>query len=78
MHCARPRDYHSLGLTRNKFHPLKVTPPTNPAKVTDQGLFYRNSNAKGWHNSHQSGVISIIHQLILQNGKKLRSIQEEQ
>ena len=38
MHCARPRDYHSLGLTRIKFHPPKVTPLTNPAKVTDQGF----------------------------------------
>ena len=40
MHCARPRDYHSLGLCRMQFHPPKVTPLTNPAKVTDQGLCY--------------------------------------
>ena len=32
----------------------------------------------GWHNSHQSGVISITDQLIFQNGKKLRSVLEEQ
>ena len=59
MHCARPWDYHSLGLTLLQFHPPKVTPLTNSSKVTDQGLCYRNSDAWGWHNSHQSGVISI-------------------
>ena len=64
MHCARPRDYHSLGLTRIQFHPPKVTPLTDPAKVTDQGLCYCISDAWGWHNSHQSGVISITDQLI--------------
>ena len=37
MHSARPRDYHSLGLTRIQFHPPKVTPLTDTAKVTDQG-----------------------------------------
>ena len=78
MHCARPRDYHSLGLTRIQFHTPKVTPLTNPAKVTDQGLGHCNSDAWGWHHSHQSGVISITDQLIFQNGKKLRSVQEEQ
>ena len=78
MHCARPLDYHSLGLTIIQFHPLKVTPLSNLAKVTDQGLCYCNSNACGWHNSHQSGVISITDQLIIQNGKKLRRVQEEQ
>ena len=30
------------------------------------------------NNSHQSGVISLTDQLIFQNGKKLRSVQEEQ
>ena len=49
MHCARPRNYHSLSLTRIKFHPPKVSPLTNPAKVTDQGLCYRNSDPWGWH-----------------------------
>ena len=78
MHCARPRDYHSLGLTRIQFHPQKVTPLTNPANVMDQGFCYCNSDAWGWHNSYQSGVISITDQLILQNGKMLRSVQEEQ
>ena len=78
MHCARPRDYHSLGITRIQFHPLKVTPLTNHAKVTDQGLCYCNSDARGWLNSHQSEVISITDQLIFLNGKKLRSVQEEQ
>ena len=71
MHCARPRDYHNLGLTLIQFHPPKVTPLTNHAKVTDQGLCHRNSDAWGWHNSHQSGVISITDQLILQNVKKI-------
>ena len=78
MHCARPGDYHSLGLTLIQFHPPKVTPLTSPAKVTDQGLCYCNSDAWGWHNIHQSGVISITDQLIFKNGKKLRSVQEEQ
>ena len=78
MHCARPRDYHSFGHTCIQFHPPKVTPLTNPAKVTDQGLCYCNSDAWEWHNSHQSGVISITDQLIFQNGKKLRHEQEEQ
>ena len=32
---------------------------TNPAEIADQGLSCCNSNARGWHNSHQSGVISI-------------------
>ena len=48
MHCARPRDYHSLELDRIQFHPIKVTPLTNPAKVTDQRLYYCNSDAWGW------------------------------
>ena len=56
----------------------KVTPLTNSVKVTDQGLSYCNSNAWGWHNIDQSKVISITDQLILQNEKKLRSVQEEQ
>ena len=70
MHCARPRDYHiCLGLTRIQFHPPKVTPLTNPANVTDQGLCYCNSDAWGWHNSRQNGVIIKTDQLIFQNGK---------
>ena len=77
MHCAKPRDYHSLCLTCNQLHPPKVTPLTNPAKITDQGLCYCNSDAWGWHNSHQSGVISITDLLIFKNGKKLQSAQEE-
>ena len=32
-------------------------------------LCYCNSNAWGWNNSHQSGVISITNQLIFQNRK---------
>ena len=58
-----------LVLLAFKFHLPKVTPLTNPAKVKDQGLCYCNSDAWGWHNSHQSGVISITDQLIFQNGK---------
>ena len=39
MHCAAwPGDYHSLGLTHTQFHSPKVTPLTNPPKVTDRGL----------------------------------------
>ena len=56
----------------------KVAPLTNLAKVTEQGLCYCNSNAWGWHNSHQSGVICITYQLILKNRKKLRSLEEKQ
>ena len=69
MHCVRPRNYHSLGLSSIQFHPPKVTPFTNPAKVTDQGLCYCNSDAWGRHNSHQSVVISITDQRIFQSGK---------
>ena len=32
------------------------------------GTQLRNSSAWGWHNSHQSGVVSITNRLILQNG----------
>ena len=67
VHCARPRDYQSLGLTSIQFHPSKVTPVTNITKVTDQGLCCCNSDAWGRHNSHQSLVISITDQLIFQN-----------
>ena len=41
-------------VSRIQFHSPKVTPLTNPAKVTDQGLCDCNSNAWGCHNSHQS------------------------
>ena len=47
MHCAWSLEYHSLGLTRIQFRSPKVTPLTNTAKVTDQGLCYCNSNAWG-------------------------------
>ena len=70
MHCARPPDYFSLGLTPIQFHPLNVAPLINLAKVTDQGLCYCYSDAWGWHNSHQSGIIIITDYLIFQNGKK--------
>ena len=69
MYCGRPGDYHSLCLTCTQFHPIKVTQLTNLAKVTLHGLGNWNSNAWGWHNGHQSKVISITSQLILQNGK---------
>ena len=51
---------------------------TNFAEVTVQGLCYCNSDAWGWPNRSQSGVIDITGQLILQNGKKLKGVQEEQ
>ena len=54
MRCAWPGYYRSRGLTRIQFNSPKVTPLTNPAKVSDQRLCYCNSNAWGWHNSHQS------------------------
>ena len=63
MHCAWPGDYHSL--TRIKFNSPKVTPLSHPAKVTNLGFCYSNSNPWGWDNSNQSGVISIADQLIL-------------
>ena len=50
--CIVQGDYHCIGLTRIKFYCTKVTPITNPAKVTDQGFCNCNSNAWGWHNSH--------------------------
>ena len=49
----------------------KVTPLTNPTEVTDQGFCYCNSNAWGWHNSHQSRAICITDQIIFQNGKQV-------
>ena len=77
IYCAWPGDYHSPGLTSIKFHSPKVTPLTNPAKITDQGLGYYISYAWLRHNSHQSGDISITDQLIFQNGKKLFSRMEK-
>ena len=78
MHCAWPGHYHSLGLTRIQYHPPKVTPRIHSDEVTVQGLSYRNSSPWGWHNSHQSGIVSITNKLILQNGKKFRGVQKEQ
>ena len=60
MHCAWPGDYHSLSLTRIQYHPSNVTPLTNLLEVTAPG----KSNAWGWHNSHQSGIIGITDKLI--------------
>ena len=74
MHCTWPGGYHCLGITHIQFHSPKVSPLTNPAKVTSQGLHYCYSNALGWHNSHQSRVISITDQFIFQNGKKLQRV----
>ena len=76
--CVSNGDYHSFGLTSIQFHPPKITPLTNPAKVTDQGLCHPNSDARGWHNCHQTGVISITDQLIFQNEIKLLGVQEQQ
>ena len=67
-----------MGVTLIQFHSKKVTRFTNPTEVVDMGVFYCDSNARGWHNSHQSGVIGITDQIIFQNGKKLRGVQEEQ
>ena len=39
-----------IAYDRNRFHSPKVTPLTNLAEVTVQGLCYYNSNALGWHN----------------------------
>ena len=41
-----PGDYHSLSLTSIQFHPPKVTPLTNLAEVTAQGLC--NSISYSW------------------------------
>ena len=70
MPFAWPGYYHSLGCTRIQLHSPNVTPVTNLAKVTDQELCYCNSNAWGWHNSHQSRVISITNQLYFPEWKK--------
>ena len=78
MQCEWPGDYHSLCLTRIQFYPPKVTPLTNLHEVMVLGLCNCNSKAWGWHNSYQSGVIGITDQLILQNGKKLWGVKEEQ
>ena len=67
--CMPLRLSYSFGFTRIQFDLPKVTTLTNPAKVTDQGLCYCNSEAWGWHNNHHSGVISITDQLIIQNEK---------
>ena len=67
-----------LVLLAFNYIPLKVTPRIHSDEVTVQGLSYRNSSAWGWHNSHQSGVVSIMNKLILQNGKKFRGVQKEQ
>ena len=66
MDCAWPGDYHSLSRTSIHFYPAKVTPLTNLAEVTLQGLGNCKSNAWGWHSNNQSGVIGITDQLILQ------------
>ena len=61
MHCARPRDYHGLGFPHIQFHPTKVTPLTNPAKVTDQGLSTATLTPDGtepskWSHQHNRSV----------------------
>ena len=57
------RSHHSLTLPRSRIR------DSTTATLTPSW---------GWHNSHQSGVTSITDQLILQNGKKLRSVPKEQ
>ena len=52
-------------------YPRYVYPLTDLADVTVKALCYCNSNAWGWDNSFESGVISIIDMLILEYGKKL-------
>ena len=79
MHCAWPRYYHGLSLTRIRFHPPKVTPLINLDEVTAHWICFCNSNSWEMHNNiYQSGVIDITDQLFLQNGKKLGVEQEEQ
>ena len=56
------RSHHSLTLQRSQIRDSAVD----------------GTEAWEWHNSHQSEVISITYQLIFQNGKKLRSVQDEQ
>ena len=69
MHCVCPGDYHCLSLTHVQFHPPKVTPLTNLSEGTVQRLCYYNSNAWGWQNSHQSGVVGLTDQLIFHEEK---------
>ena len=53
---------------------FNFTPQRSPRihsdEVTVQGLSYHNSSSWVWHNSHQSGVVSITNKLILQNEKR--------
>ena len=69
LHCAWPVNNHGLSLTRIQFHPQTVIPLANLYEVTIQRFFYSNSDAWGWHNSYQSGVVGITDQQILQNGE---------
>ena len=80
MHCAWRRDYHRLVLlTFNLI--IQRYQLTNLAEVTVQRLCYCNSNTRGmtqqitkWSHWHKR----ITDQLILQNGKKLQGVQDEQ
>ena len=47
MPCALPGGYHSVSYTRVQFYHSKVTPLTDLADVTVQGLFNYNSTLPG-------------------------------
>ena len=70
MNCAGPCDYHSLSFTRVQFNSPQVTPHTNPG---DSYFFGRR-----WHNSYQSGIVSITLELVFHYREKFRGEQEEQ
>ena len=63
-------DYHSLNLTRSELYSPKVTSLINLAENTVQRLCNCNSNARGCHNSFQSGVIDVSVKSIPRTRKK--------
>ena len=65
--CAWPGNNHGLSLTHIQFHPQKLTPLANLAEVMIHRFCYCNSNACGWHNSYQNGVVGITNQQIFKN-----------
>ena len=69
--------YNCLTLTRIQFHHRKVT-----QLITLPSLCFRDSatvtlTPGDGTKAHQSGVIGIANQFILQNGKKLRGVYTE-
>ena len=68
------RGNNSLSLTNIQFHSSKVSPPTNLAEVTVQGLCNCNSNARGWHTSCQSNQLVVGVTSFSDNRPPLRAV----